>query len=155
MNPLYCYYTINLVIETESGPVPKLMCDQKQGNFALQAVGMTLQIEEMKDCESSVSYVKKQHGITEPEVCESLIDNLLEKLPGDDSAKQFIRFRQYDNFGVDKETTKFSDLCKCTCYKGNTITSVIYYESNFIYKIQIRIESLTFNHFSMILRRCT
>ena len=111
------------------------MCDQEKGNSALQAVGMTLQIEEMKDCESSVSYVEKQHGITKPEVCESLIDNLLEKLPGDDSAKQFIR-GQYDDFGVDKETTKFSDLCKCTCQKGNTITSVIYYESNFIIKFK-------------------
>ena len=107
------------------------MCDQEKGNTALQIVGTVLKIEEMKDCESSASYVTKQHGMTKPEICNSLIDNLLEKLPGDDSAKQFIR-GQYDDVGVDKETTKVSDLCKCTCQKGNTITSIIYYESNFI-----------------------
>ena len=140
LNPLCCYYTINLVTTTESGPAAKLMCDQEKGNSALQAVGMTLQIGEMKDCESSVSYVTKQHGMTKPEVCDSLIDNLLEKLPGDDSAKQFIR-GQYDDFGVDKETTKVSDLCKCTCQKGNTITSIIYYESNFMINIMINIFS--------------
>ena len=107
------------------------MCDQEKGNSALQIVGTVLKIEEMKDCESSASYVIKQHGMTKPEICDSLVDNLLGKLPGDDSAKQFIR-GQYDDFGVDKETTKVSDLCKCTCQKGNTITSIIYYESNFI-----------------------
>ena len=123
--------TINLVIATESGPAPKLMCDQEKGNSALKIVGTVLKIEEMKDCESSASYVTKQHGMTKPEICNSLIDNLLEKLPGDDSAKQFIR-GQYDDVGVDKETTKVSDLCKCTCQKGNTITSIIYHESNFI-----------------------
>ena len=126
VNPLYCYYTINLVIETESGPAPKLMCDQEKGNSALQAVGMTLQIEKMKDCESSVSYVTKQHGMAKPEVCDSLIDNLLEKLPGDESSKKFIR-GLYDDYGVDQETTKVRDLCKCTCQKGNVITSIIYY----------------------------
>ena len=121
-----------LVTASESGATPNLMCDQEKGDSALQGVGMTLQIDEMNDCESSVIYVTKQHVMTKPEVCDSLIDNLLGKLPGDDSAKQFIR-RQYDDFGVDKETTKVSDLCKCTCQKGNTITSIIYYGSNLIF----------------------
>ena len=124
LNPLYCYYTINIFIAIESGPASKVMCDQEKGDSTLQDVGMTLQIQEMKDCESSVSYVTKQHGMAKPEVCDSLIDNLLEKLPGDVLVKMFVR-GLYDDFGVDEKTTKVSDLCKCTCPKGNVINSII------------------------------
>ena len=93
-----------LVIASESGATPNLMCEQEKGDSTLQGVGMTLQIDEMNDCESSVIYVTKQHVMAKPEVCDSLIDNLLEKLPGNVLAKMFVR-GMYDDFGVDRETT--------------------------------------------------
>ena len=34
-----------LVTATESEPIPKLMCDQDNGNSALQGVGMVLKID--------------------------------------------------------------------------------------------------------------
>ena len=94
-----------VVTATEPGQTPNLMCDEENGNSALQGVGMTLQIDEMNDCESSALYITKQHGMTKPEVCDSLIDNLLEKLPGDVLVKMFVR-GLYDDFGVNKKLRK-------------------------------------------------
>ena len=125
-----------LVTATESEPIPKLICDQDNGNSALQGVGMVLKIDDMDDCESSALYVTKQYEMTKPEVCDSLIDNILEKLTGDIAAKTLIR-GMYNLYGIDQETTKVNDLCKCTCSKGNAIISLFYIFNYFDFDIRL------------------
>ena len=55
-----------LATATESEPIQKLICDQDNGNSALQGVGMVLKIDDLDDCESSALYVTKQHEMTKP-----------------------------------------------------------------------------------------
>ena len=140
-----------LVTATESEPIPKLICDQDNGNSALQGVGMVLKINDMDDCESSALYVTKQHEMTKPEVCDSLIDNILEKLTGDIAAKTLIR-GMYNLYGIDQETTKVNDLCKCTCSKGNAIISLFYifnyfdFDIRFSYSVYILMKMISNNY---------
>ena len=93
----------------------KLGCDQIKGDNALFMVGtLILQIFTMTDCESSVLHVTKEFGMTQPEVCNFMIDKLLEKLTKDESKLTFIR-SQYSEYRIDRETTKVKDHCTCTC----------------------------------------
>ena len=94
-------------------------CDQTKGDSALGMVGtIILQIFEMTNCESSVLYVTKEFGMTQSEVCNFVIDKLLQKLTKDEIKLTFIR-TQYSEYGIDRETTKVKDLCSCTCPTGN------------------------------------
>ena len=95
------------------------ICDQTKGDSALGMVGtIILQISEMTDCESSVLYVTKELSMTQSEICNSVIDKLLEKLLNDAIKLTLIR-SLYSNYGIDRETTKVNDLCSCTCATGN------------------------------------
>ena len=91
------------------------ICDQTKGDSALGTVGtIILQISEVTDCESSVLYVSKEFGMTQSEICNFVIDKLLEKLLNDAIKLTLIR-SLYSNYGIDRETTKVKDHCTCTC----------------------------------------
>ena len=94
-------------------PNPEPECEQTKGNNMLSVVGGLLKITEMKDCDSSAAYYTKTFGVTIPEVCDTLIDKLLETLPGDEITKQMIR-SQFPTFGVDP-MSPVKSLCKCSC----------------------------------------
>lgn len=103
--------------EATSQPVDP-NCDQTLGNTGMMIVGNTLGITEMTDCDSSASYATKQFGMTLPEICETTIDTLLNKLPGEDAAKDQVR-TLLENYGKDPATTKINEVCKCSCAKSN------------------------------------
>ena len=103
--------------EATSQPVDP-NCDQTLGNTGMMIVGNTLGITEMADCDSSATYATKQFDMTLPQICETTIDTLLNKLPGEDAAKDQVR-TLLESYGKDPATTEINAVCKCSCAKSN------------------------------------
>ena len=106
------------VLSTRTSQPVDPNCDQNLGNAGMMIVGSTLGISEMTDCDTSASYATKQFDMTLPEICETTIDTLLNKLPGTDAAKDQVR-TLLESYGKDPATTKINEVCKCSCAKSN------------------------------------
>jgi len=106
------------VLSTRTSQPVDPNCDQTLGNAGMLAVGTTLGISEMTNCDSSASYAIKQFNMTLPRICETTIDTLLNKLPGEDAAKDQIR-TLIKSFGKDPATTKINEVCKCSCAQNS------------------------------------
>ena len=84
----------------------------------LAVVGSLLNITEMKDCESAMSYYTKKFEMTTDEFCDTLVDEFFETLSGNEKTKQ-----QLHDFIMTmvRKDIKMGEHCNCTCTKGNGI----------------------------------
>ena len=86
-------------------------------------LNQTKQIE--NGCEGAIKFLTSP-GMVDPKrdvVCGAVVDSILDGLVTSDSLKQWVRWFYDDpRVGIDRYTTKFSDICPCSCtpwgYKG-------------------------------------
>ena len=94
-------------------------CVQTNGDTLMNNVAKTLQlVSEFSNCNGAVKYYMREHQLNTTSVCKTLIDEVLEKLPGTVTQKTPIR-QAYTTIGIEKATTVVADICKCTCTNRN------------------------------------
>ena len=94
-------------------------CDQTNGDTLMSNVANSLQLNsEFSDCDGAVTYYMREQQLDATSVCNTLIDEVLENLPGTVVQKTPIR-QAYVTVGIEKSTTVVADTCKCTCTNGN------------------------------------
>ena len=90
-------------------------CDESNGNLLMNTFASGLSISsEFSDCESFLNYYTIQNNIKDEEVCKTLVDTVVETLPGPSFVKDLFR-NAYDSYGIVKESTTVADGCVCTC----------------------------------------
>ena len=90
-------------------------CSETNGDTLVNTLSQLLQLgTEFSDCAGVVNYYKNEHGLEDTAVCNTLIDTVVENLPGTNAQKDQIRLA-YPGVGIDQSTTLTSDFCHCTC----------------------------------------
>ena len=90
----------------------------------LQALGELMQIQEFFDCDSAATYYAEILSEDLRTLCDELVDEALERLPGDKYRKYYVRGMYHDRH-IDPKATRVRDLCRDTCAKGNKIWSLL------------------------------
>jgi len=69
-------------------------------------------------CEGAIKFLTSP-GLWDPKrdvVCDAVVDSVLDGLVTSESLKQWVRwFYDAPRVGIDRYTTKFSDICPCSC----------------------------------------
>ena len=90
-------------------------CSQTNGDYLISKLGEILLLDtDVSDCDGIVNHYSLRHVLGKTAVCNTLIDIVLEKLPGTDLQKTAVRFA-YPRYGIDPNATVVSDVCECTC----------------------------------------
>ena len=90
-------------------------CTQTNGDSLINNLAQGLQLSsDFSDCDGVVNYYAIGQGLGNTAVCLTLIDTVVENLPGTDTQKDQVRL-VYPGLGIDPTTTVVSDFCECTC----------------------------------------
>ena len=86
--------------------------------FAAKNLGLNQTKQLENGCEGAIKFLTSP-GRLDPKrdvVCDAVVDSVLERLVTSESLKQWVRgFYDAPRVGIDRYTTKFSDICPCSC----------------------------------------
>ena len=86
--------------------------------FAAKHLELNLTKQLENGCEGAIKFLTSP-GSWDPKrdvVCGAVVDSVLDALPISESLKQWVRwFYDAPRVGIDRYTTKFSDICPCSC----------------------------------------
>jgi len=97
-------------------------CQQYNGDHFMYFAAKHLELNQTKQiengCEGAIKFLTSP-GMWDPKrdvVCGAVVDSILDGLVTSDSLKQWVRWFYDDpRVGIDRYTTKFSDICPCSC----------------------------------------
>merc|ERR1712136_5825 len=92
-------------------------CHQYRGDNIVWWISRRLRLNlDKQGCEGGVEYLTNILGLKREVICGTLVDSIVEKMPIPEWRKPWIR-KFYDRRGtcIDSSSTKFSDICGCSC----------------------------------------
>jgi len=105
-----------------TGKLEPKSCQQYNGDHFMYFAAKHLELNQTKQlengCEGAIKFLTSP-GVWDPKrdvVCDSVVDSVLDGLVVSESLKQWVRWFYDDpRVGIDRYTTKFSDICPCSC----------------------------------------
>ena len=92
-------------------------CQQYNGDAFISFVNEHLNLNQRHiGCEAAVQYLPNVLGLKFELVCDRLVDSILNQMPITEEQKVWIQsFYDDPGVGIDRNATKMSDICGCSC----------------------------------------
>ena len=95
-------------------------CEQYSGDHFIYFVNRHLELSQNSTwtatCDRALEYLPLWTDLKVELVCDTLVDSILDQLPISEEQKAWVRyFYDFPGVGIDRNSTKFSDICGCSC----------------------------------------